>query len=82
MRLIDGVLSAQTMRVTEVDNTLSAQNDGLIACAQQQKTYQVQQVLFEKEISDRLNRLGIIVACSSVISLIMLLGIARIMKWI
>jgi hypothetical protein len=82
MRLIDGILNAQTMRAIEVDNTLSAHNDGLITCAQQQKTYQVQQVLFEKEISDRLNRLGIIVACSSVISLIMLFGIARIMKWI
>lgn len=82
LRLIDGGLKAQTMRVTEVDNALSAQKDGLIACTQQQKTYQIQQVLFEKNISDRLNRLGSIVACSSVITPIMLFGIARLMKWI
>jgi hypothetical protein len=82
LRLIDGVLNAQTMRVTEVNNALSAQKDGLIACAKQQRNYQVKQVLFEKKISDRFNRLGIIVACSSVITLIMLFGIADLMKWI
>lgn len=82
LRLIEGVLNAQTMRATEIDNALSAQKDGLIACARQQETYQVQKVLFEKKISDRLNRLGIIFACSSVITLIMLFGIARLMKWI
>lgn len=82
MRLIDDGLNAQTMRVSEVDNALSAQKAGLASCAQQQKTDQDKQVLLEKKISDRLNRLGLIVACLSVITLIMLFGIARLVKWI
>lgn len=82
LRLFDGGLNAQTMRVTEINNALSAQKTELTVCAQQQKTDQVQQVLFEKKITDRLNRLGLIVVCSSVITPIMLFGIARLMKWI
>lgn len=82
LRLIDGGLNAQTMRVTEIDNALSAQKTELTVCAQQQKTDQVQQLLFEKKITDRLNRLGLIVVFSSVITPIMLFGIARLMKWI
>ena len=82
LRLIDGGFNAQTIRVTEVENSLSTQNVGLTACAQQQKTYQLEQVLFEKKISDRLHRLGLIVACSSVITPIMLFGIARLMQLI
>ena len=54
----------------------------ITSCAQQQKTDQDKQVLLEKKISDRLNRLGLIVACLSVITQIMLFGIARLVKWI
>lgn len=82
MQLLDGRLVTQSMRVTEVDKVLSDQKTGLAACIEQQKAYPVKHELFEKKISDRLNRLSIVVAFSSVITPIILFGLARLMKWI
>lgn len=82
LRLIDSEFNVQTRRVTEVDNALSSQKFELTACAEQYKNCQVKQVLFEKKISDRLNRLSLIIAFFSATTLIMLFFIARLMKWI
>lgn len=82
LRLIDSGFNSQIMRVTEAYNTLFAQNAELTAFAQQQKNHLAKQVLLEKKNSDRLNRLGLIFASSSIITPIILFSIARFMKWI
>ncbi len=80
--LIEGVLDAQAARMREVANDLSGQKADLAICAQQQKTFQAEHVLFEKEISERLNRFFLFVAGVSVVTLILLGGMARLLKWI
>ena len=80
--LIEAVLDTLVARMSEVVNDISAQKDELAVCAQQQNTYQAAQMRFEKEISYRLNRLVLIVACVAVVTLIMLGGMAHLLKWI
>ena len=82
LQLIDVGLNTQTRRMTEVDNALSTQIEAMAACVQQQKIDQTTQNLFAIKISIQLNRLRLIVACSSVAMLTMLFGIARLMNWI
>ena len=54
----------------------------LATCVFQQEAYQVAQVRFEKETSYRINRLMLIVALVSAITVITLSGLAHILEWI
>lgn len=80
--LVEGELARQVARTTDVANDLSNVNIDLATCIQQQQALQEKLGYFQYEVTGRIRRLGHFAAGMYVFVIVVLGGIAHLMKWI